>query len=71
MIIRSIRQKLLSMIQQASSPANNSCMYESGERLSNYLEWENGKKSKIYHEGLLEITLPNTNKGGRLTIVSI
>ncbi|MDU1634025.1 MAG: glycoside hydrolase, partial [Bacteroides ovatus] len=33
----------------------------------------NGKtvKSKIYHEGLLEITLPNTNKGGRLTIVSI
>ena len=31
----------------------------------------NTLKSKVYHQGLLEITLPNTNKSGKLTIVPI
>ena len=70
MIIRSIRQKLLSMIQQAPHQRTILvCMNPEKD----YQITLNGKtvKSKIYHEGLLEITLPNTNKGGRLTIVSI
>lgn len=33
----------------------------------------NGKmvESRVYHQGLLEITLPSTNKSGKLTVTSI